>query len=502
MKERDKSIIVLLIEDNLDDLSLIKKMLSKAEGVSFQLKHRNRLSAGLKRLAEGDIDAVLLDLGLPDSQGLETFVSVHDQTPELPIIVLTGFDDTAVADRAVREGAQDYLVKDQVDSNLLVRSLRYSIERKEAQVRITHLNSVLRAIRDVNQLIVIEKDRDRLIRKTCDILIETRDYEAVWFGLMRDANNFAAVVGSGFGGDISGFCEKALTGNYSPCIRKALANAGRDSVVTGKAEECEDCFFMSGCAGKDALIIRSEYDGRLFGLLAVSLASGLASDDDEKELLKEVASDIALALNGIEIAESHRAAEDAIRPTEENYRTMFDAANNAIFVHDIENGDIIDANQRMCEMCGCTPEEARLLSVSDFSAGKPPYAQKDAMQWIRKASEDGPQLFEWLSKDVSGRLFWTEVNLKRVVINGKDRLLAVMRDISERKSAEEELAEYREHLEELVDIRTTELTKANKLLWQEIAERKAACEALRESEEKFRLLIEQSPISNSRYKTA
>ncbi len=70
-------------------------------------------------------------------------------------------------------------------------------ERKDAQTRITHLNSVLLAIRDVNQLIVVEKDRDRLIRKACDILLETRGYEAVWFGLMGDAGNFAAVVGSG-----------------------------------------------------------------------------------------------------------------------------------------------------------------------------------------------------------------------------------------------------------------------------------------------------------------
>ncbi len=162
---------------------------------------------------------------------------------------------------------------------------------------------------------------------------------------------------------------------------------------------------------------------------------------------------------------ARKAVEDVLRQSEETYRTIFDAANDAIFVHDIENGDIIDVNQRMCEMCGCTPDAARRLSVEDFSAGKPPYAQEDAMQWIRKASDEGPQLFEWLSKDMSGRLFWTEVNLKRVVIEGEDRLLAIMRDISRRKSAEEELEKYRKHLEELVKDRTDELRR-------EISERK------------------------------
>ncbi|MEA1905909.1 MAG: PAS domain S-box protein, partial [Euryarchaeota archaeon] len=495
MNKADNMIKVLLIEDNSGDLRLIQEMLSETEMFSFELEHTGRLSSGLKRLVEGGIDAILLDLGLPDSQGLETFVSVRDQAPELPIIVLTGFDDTTVANMAVREGAQDYLVKDEVDGNSLARSLRYAIERKEVEARITHLNRVLRAIRDVNQLIVVEKDRDRLVRKACDILHETRGYEAVWFGLMRDAGNFAAVVGSGFGDGISGFCEEAMAGSHPPCIREALAHARRGGVVTGKSGECDDCFFMSRCGGRDALIIRSEHDCKLFGLLAVSLAPGVASDDDEKELLKEVASDIALALYGIGIAESHRAAEDALRQSEEKYRTIFDAANDAIFVHDTEFGNIIDANQKMCEMCGCTLNEARLLSVEDFSAGKPPYTQEDAMQWLRKASEEGPQLFEWQSKDVSGRLFWAEVNLKRVVIEGEDRLLAIMRDISRRKADEEELARYQEHLEELVEIRTTELTKANELLRQEIAERKAAEAALREAESLKSSMLRAIPVA-------
>ncbi|MEA3324492.1 MAG: PAS domain S-box protein [Euryarchaeota archaeon] len=477
MKEIDKPIIVLLIEDNPGDVRLIREMLLETEGAPFQLEHADRLMTRLKRLSEEDIDVVMLDIGLPDSHGLDTFDSVHDQAPEVPVIVLTGFDDMAAANRAIREGAQDHLIKGQVDGALLVRSLHYAIERKKAQAHITHLNSVLRAIRDVNQLIVVEKDRERLIRKVCDILIGTRGYEAVLFGLMRDADNFAAVVGSGFGDAIPGFCERVMAGDHPPCIRTVLAHAGRCGVVAGKSGACGDCFFRSECADKNVLLIRSEHDGRLFGLFAVSLAHDLASDDDEKELLKEVASDIALALHRIESAELHRASEDALRQSEENYRTIFDAANDAIVVHDIETGDIIDANKKWYETHGYTLEEARRFHLADLCVGKPsPYAQEDAMQWFRKASEEGPQLFEWLSKDVSGRLFWTEVNLKRVAINGKDRLLAVIRDITERKAAEVELEEHRKRLKELVEARTIELTRANA--------------ALQESEERFRTLTE------------
>ena len=124
---------ILLIEDNIGDARLIEEMLSEAGGKLFHLVRVDRLSAGLERLAAGDIAAVLLDLGLPDSQGYETFDRVQRQAPQVPIILLTGRDDEELAIRAVRQGGQDYLVKGQVDGRLLARTLRYGIERKRAE---------------------------------------------------------------------------------------------------------------------------------------------------------------------------------------------------------------------------------------------------------------------------------------------------------------------------------------------------------------------------------
>jgi len=126
---------VLLIEDNEDDVLIIRETLAEVRGASlpagtFDLEWAHRLSAGLERLAEGGIDVVLLDLGLPDSQGMETFRKAHTQAPEAPIVVLTGLADETLGVKAVQEGAQDYLVKGQVDGNLLVRSMRHAIERQ------------------------------------------------------------------------------------------------------------------------------------------------------------------------------------------------------------------------------------------------------------------------------------------------------------------------------------------------------------------------------------
>ncbi len=132
----EPSTIVLLIEDNPGDARLVQEMLGEATGSAFGFKRADRLSTGLEQLAKDGADAVLLDLGLPDSHGLDTFVKAHAQAPDRPIVVLTGTSDEAVALEAVQIGAQDYLVKGQVDGDSLVRSIRYAIERQRLLVKL------------------------------------------------------------------------------------------------------------------------------------------------------------------------------------------------------------------------------------------------------------------------------------------------------------------------------------------------------------------------------
>ncbi len=127
---------VLLIEDNETDAVLIREILAEAEGAIFDLEWADRLSAGLERLDKGGVDVILLDLGLPDSQGLETLSRANAQAPEVPIVVLTSLADEMLGVEAVRRGAQDYLVKGQVGSNLLGRALRYAIERQQLLVEL------------------------------------------------------------------------------------------------------------------------------------------------------------------------------------------------------------------------------------------------------------------------------------------------------------------------------------------------------------------------------
>lgn len=129
---------VLLVEDNATDVFLLQDMLTVSKGAKFQVTHVEALQEALQQLAAQRFDVVLLDLSLPDSLGLDTFTTLRAQGWAVPIVVLTGLDDETLAVDAVKAGAQDYLVKGQVDGPLLVRAIRYAIERQRAEAALRH----------------------------------------------------------------------------------------------------------------------------------------------------------------------------------------------------------------------------------------------------------------------------------------------------------------------------------------------------------------------------
>jgi diguanylate cyclase (GGDEF)-like protein len=133
-----KALRVLSIEDNPGDAILVREMLRDASPDGFVLENHDRLSTAVAQLLEGSVDCVLLDLSLPDAEGLEALAQVRTVALDVPIVVLTGRTDEVLAVQAVHEGAQDYLIKGQVDARLLSRSINYAIERKRAEVELAH----------------------------------------------------------------------------------------------------------------------------------------------------------------------------------------------------------------------------------------------------------------------------------------------------------------------------------------------------------------------------
>ncbi len=154
----EKAVKVLLIEDNPGDALLVQELLADVRGTRFLIEHVDRLQSGLDRLDGEDMDVVLLDLSLPDSFGLDTFLRMRSASPQTPVVLLTELDDETLALRAVREGAQDYLVKSQVDSILLGRTLNYAIERKAVTEQLRLQNKALEAA--ANAIVITDREGD------------------------------------------------------------------------------------------------------------------------------------------------------------------------------------------------------------------------------------------------------------------------------------------------------------------------------------------------------
>lgn len=241
-------------------------------------------------------------------KGLEEVVSTGDISLVGTLIEVTGIrKDGSIFPCEISLATWE--MKQERFFTIIVRNIT---ERKQAEDHINHLNSVLRAIRNINQLVVSERDKDTLLQKTCDILTKTRGYKATWVGYLKGKETFAIVVGSGFREeDIVRLSKRMLDGDYPPCIKNMLAQKDK-FVVVDKSRGCGECLFKNTCRDREVVIIRVSHAGRLFGLANIMLSPGIAVDKDEKQLLEEVSGDLAFALHNIDTEEERKQAERKI----------------------------------------------------------------------------------------------------------------------------------------------------------------------------------------------
>lgn len=161
---------ILLVEDNPGDVVLLREMLDPfhSRDSDYELAEAPRLASAIKHLQESDFDVVLLDLSLPDSQGIATVARVKDAWPNVPIVVLTGYDDDNIATDALRRGAQDYLVKGQIDRRMLLRAMRYAIERQRSEEQLRRQREQETALRDVAEAVASTLDLDTVLNLFLD----------------------------------------------------------------------------------------------------------------------------------------------------------------------------------------------------------------------------------------------------------------------------------------------------------------------------------------------
>ncbi len=317
---KDK-IRVLLIEDDIGDADLIRESFELTENIRFTVCHEDCLSKAISRLkSDLEFDAVLLDLGLPDSQGLETFNRVYAFAPTIPLVVLSGNDDAECARKSVQYGAQDYLVKGDNSPRALARSVQYAIERVVTQRKIIHLNSVLSAIRQINHLICRETDRKKLIHSACNILVQTRSYKAAWIHCFRRNGDMRLTELAGENECNPEFRTEIENGRLPSCAQSVLAQ-DETIYVTRPAESCVECPLRNDDRGAQGVTARLESYGEVYGVMGVSLNENVSVGSEEFGLIEECATDIAFALRGLEVERQKLKGVENLKKKEESLQT-------------------------------------------------------------------------------------------------------------------------------------------------------------------------------------
>lgn len=192
------------------------------------------------------------------------------------------------------------------------RDLKSEIaERKRVEEKAQHLNALLRAIRNISQLVAREKDRDNLLQGACECLSEARGYHSTWIVFLDESRKLTAVAEAGLGEDFQLLVNRIKRGDLNYCAEKALSQTGA-FVIEDPSSACGDCLLTKKCFGRKAIATRLEYGGEVFGLMVASIDIDRAIDKEEQSLFEEVAGDISFALHSIRLEEERRRAEGVL----------------------------------------------------------------------------------------------------------------------------------------------------------------------------------------------
>jgi PAS domain S-box-containing protein len=309
-------------------------------------------------------------------------------------------------------------------------------ERKRAEERIINLNSVLKALRSVNQLIVHEKDREHLIQKSCDLMVETRGFLCAWILLFDEKRKYISAAVAG-GKEMQAFSQQLDQGSYPPCIDPIVAHKDIFAVCDDIVENGVGCLPKDYYGGGKGLISRLEYEGKVYGIVSVYVPSDYAFDPEQQSLFKELAGDIAFDLSSIEKEEQRKQAEKTLIQSEERFKAIFDTATDGILLANLETKYFFDGNKAICRMLGYTQEEISNIGIMDIH----PQEELPRVIEVFEAQAKGTIA---LSLDIpmkrkDGSVFYADVNSASVTFAGKTYLMGMFRDATERRKAEEEM---------------------------------------------------------------
>ncbi len=538
---------VLLVEAEPDDTARFLEQEADRRGRTIELSYRRSLSSALTAVGDASFDAVVLDLQLPDSSGFECFEMVSAAVGPAPIIVVTDDDDFDPASRCIASGAEDALVRGQLESfigyaifNAVVRrraqqdaarayestrrivednhdailvldganivrfrnhaastlfgdrtvvgcefgvpliasgteelqvprpdgtvtdveasttvtswygdaarlvTLRDVTERNRNRVKLEHLNRVLRAVREINQLIVRERDPLVLIQTACALLVDSRGYNGAWIV----TSDMLAQVGweeSAF----QPFAESLKESTWPHCHRLASDGSG-EPVVLWPMTACAGCPLAGSYEGAQAVVTLLYPDDTEHGVLGVSLSEELVADEEERSLLTEAARDIGFALRSIEAEERRQEAEQAHRQSEVLLQTITDNMLDMVSLADAEG-----------RFAYASPSHRQLGYEPADLEGRPilELVHPDDLPNVRMLIEDarsnyGPQMIQYRYCRADGEYVWLESRGTYLLDDdaGVAEMIISSRDITHQKEYELRMLAERNRAEQYLDV--------------------------------------------------
>jgi len=496
----DKIINVLLIEDNPDDVELLRRKLTKSVSRQFTVTLVRSLKEGLAELSKSSPDLILSDLGLPDSHGLDTVTKVLQMASNIPLVVLTGFDDEAVAIKAVQLGAQDYLVKGQLDSSQIERAFFYAIERSRLQGELEQYTEELKKIqanllkildKNADAIIVISQDKQTLFinpaaeslfrRKKKDLLnkpfafslkggktseIEIKHDEGEitvaemsvvdidWEGEPAYLASLRDITGRKKAGKLIQQQKEFLTNIFESLTHPFYVVDANDYSIQmankatqfDSASEIKTCYAVTHknnqpCAGEGHVCPLEEVKRTKKPVVV----EHTHADENGKIRSLEVHGYPLFDTEGnvvqmieycLDITE-RKQAENALKESEERFSKAFRSSPDMIVITTVEEGRFVEVNDSFTHITGYTRDEVIGRNSDELDIWVNADERKRMVQTLKEQGRVSKEEYQFRIKSGEVRL-WL-FSAERINIDNEPCIISMTIDITERKQAEEAL---------------------------------------------------------------
>jgi PAS domain S-box-containing protein len=449
-----EAIAVLLIEDNPADARLVREMLAQATRLGwdlpwFNVAHEARLTAGVARLEANEFDVVLTDLDLPDSQAGNTFATLRERFPHMPIVVLTGREDAALARKSVRAGAQDYLFKAEATGSLLAHALIYAIERQQAK------HALQRAHREAAVLL---EER---------VEARTRELAQANEALRRERENLLQVFAAAPVGMLLVDAETTIVEANQAVAAMVLREPAdiigrRGGGGLGCAHSREDprgCGFSDACA--DCPLRRGVQQVLAGGESVHGLemrAEILIEGRPQERWLKFSTEPVFIrgqrhAIVAVEDVTAQKLGAQALRESEEKYRSLVEQSLQGIVIAQDDPLRLAFVSAPMEEITGFSVEELQAFTPRQLVACIHPEDRRRFLDNFRRRLSGGdvPPRAEYRLLHKTGAVRWIELYSARITYAGEPATQTIFLDVTARRQAEQAWRESESRFRRIVD---------------------------------------------------